>query len=188
MTDRRASCILRAGELPLASDRRDQRMAAEIERKFLVAGEAWREAVVRSERLRDGLIARFGDGKVRVRQGEGRAWVAVKGPRLGFSRAEFEYEIPLADAEEMLATLCDGPILDKRRHWIPHGGRMWSVDVHRGPLAGLVLAEVELPSVDAHVELPAWVGREVSGDPLFRRDALVARYAAPALDISVRII
>jgi adenylate cyclase len=154
-------------------------MAAEIERKFLVAGQGWREGVVRSERLRDGLIARFGDGKVRVHQGEGRAWMAVKGPRFGFSRAEFEYEIPLADAEEMLATLCDGPIIDKLRHCVPHAGRIWSVDVHHGPLEGLVLAEVELPSVDAHVELPAWIGREVTGDPLFRRDALLARYAAP---------
>ncbi len=155
-------------------------MAAEIERKFLVLGDGWREGVVRTEHLRDGLIARFGDGKVRVRLGEGRAWVAVKGPRHGFSRAEFEYQIPLADAEEMLATLCEGPILDKLRHCIPYAGRTWSVDVHHGRLEGLVLAEVELPSVDAHVVLPDWIGREVTGDPLFRRDALLARYAAPA--------
>jgi adenylate cyclase len=155
-------------------------MAAEIERKFLVADDRWRASVIRSERLRDGLISRFGGGKVRVRLGEGRAWIAVKGPRRGISRSEYEYEIPIADAEEMLATLCTGPLLEKVRHCVPHAGLIWSVDVHRGALEGLIMAEVELSSEGVEVAIPEWIGREVTGDPQFKREALFARYAAPA--------
>ena len=79
------------------------RMALEVERKFLLANDSWRKAVIRSDHFQDGLIARFGGGKVRVRRAANTAWLAVKGPRLDISRSEFEYEIPLADADEILS-------------------------------------------------------------------------------------
>src|SRR5215472_7482290 len=98
-------------------------MALEIERKFLLANDAWKHEVRKSEHLRDGLIARFGDGKVRVRLAESSAWLTIKGPKDGISRLEFEYEIPRAEAEQMLRTICQGdPILEKLRHTVRFGG------------------------------------------------------------------
>ena len=85
-------------------------MALEIERKFLLANAEWEREVVKREHLRDGLIARFGEGKVRVRLTESNAWLTIKGPREGITRQEFEYEIPRADAERMLRTLCQGDL------------------------------------------------------------------------------
>ncbi|SDB21405.1 CYTH domain-containing protein [Belnapia rosea] len=112
-------------------------MAYEIERKFLVANDGWRAAASGSSRLRDGLIARFGSGKVRVRLDGDRGLLTVKGPRVGLRRAEYEYEIPAVEAEEMLRTLADGPIVEKTRFRVPHGSLTWEVDVHEGILAGL---------------------------------------------------
>lgn len=153
-------------------------MAAEIERKFLVTSDEWRSGVTQVEHLRDGLIARFGGGKVRVRQAVDRAWVTIKGPRRGITRSEFEYEIPVADAEEILRTLCDGPIIEKARHCVPHAGRIWAVDVHHGALEGLVFVEVELQSESEPFVAPAWVGREISHDPRFRKEALIRQVLA----------
>ena len=153
-------------------------MPLEIERKFLVASGTWRTAVTRSVHLRDGLIARFGGGKVRVRQTADTAWLTVKGPRIGISRSEFEYEIPIADADEMLRTLCDGPLVEKIRYTVPHADFVWSIDVHMGPLAGVAFAEVELRHPDDHLPLPSWAVREVTHNPRYRTKALLRRYAA----------
>ncbi len=155
-------------------------MALEIERKFLLANDAWKDAVVGSERMRDGLIGRFGGGKVRIRQTAEAAWITVKGPRQGISRSEFEYEIPRDDAEEMLRTLCRGPILEKIRHSVPHEGFVWAVDIHTGPLAGVAFAEVELSHPEQHLPLPSWIGKEVTHNPRFRKSALMRRWIAAA--------
>jgi CYTH domain-containing protein len=155
-------------------------MALEIERKFLLANDAWKREVKKSEHLRDGLIARFGDGKVRVRLTESSAWLTIKGPKKGISRLEFEYEMPRADAEQMLRTLCQGdPILEKVRHTVPFGGLDWTIDVYMGPLAGVVFAEVELEHSDQHLQLPPWVGEEVTNDPRFKKSTLARRLIAP---------
>lgn len=148
-------------------------MAVEIERKFLVTSDDWRSSVTQVEYFRDGLVARFGGGKVRVRQAADRAWVTIKGPRVGIARSEFEYEIPLADADEMLRTLCQGPVIEKARHCVPYGDHIWAVDVHLGALEGLVFAEIELDSETESFQRPAWVGREVTDDPRFRKEALM---------------
>jgi adenylate cyclase len=148
-------------------------MALEIERKFLVANDGWKREVVKRERLRDGLIARFGEGKVRVRLTESNAWLTIKGPREGISRLEFESEIPRGDAEHMLRTLCQAdPVLEKVRHTVPFGGLDWTIDVYTEPLTGVVLAEVELEHPDQHLQLPPWVGEEVTNDPRFKKSAL----------------
>lgn len=148
-------------------------MPAEIERKFLVDSDDWKLGVIQIEHLRDGLIARFDGGKVRVRQAAQRAWITVKGPREGLARPEFEYEIPVADAEVMLRTLCQGPIVEKVRYCVPHADRIWAVDIHRGLLEGLTLVEVELDAEDERLDVPSWVGREVTGDPLYSKAALI---------------
>ena len=155
-------------------------MALEVERKFLLADDAWKYGVVKREHLRDGLIARFGDGKVRVRLTESHASLAIKGARKGTSRLEFEYEIARADAEQMLETLCEKPLIEKFRHTVSFGGLDWSIDVYIGPLAGIVLAEVEFGQLGQQLQLPPWVGEEVTNNPWFRKSALVRRFAAPA--------
>jgi CYTH domain-containing protein len=149
-------------------------MGIEIERKFLVASDEWRGDVVEVRDLRDGLIARLGGRKVRVRLTHGRASLAVKGPRENLARPEFEYEIPADDAEAILR-MCDGLIIEKTRHCVRHAGHVWHVDVHHGVLAGLILAEIELRAPDEPFALPRWVGREVTEDPAFRKGALLQR-------------
>jgi CYTH domain-containing protein len=154
-------------------------MPVEIERKFLVQSEAWREAVTGSQRLRDGILARFGDGKVRVRIADDQAWLTVKGPRTGLRRSEFEYEIARTEAEEMLHTLCDGPILEKTRYFVPCGEFTWEVDIYHGALAGLTLTEIELEHEDQAFTVPAWVGREVTYNPRYRKANLLRFHAKP---------
>lgn len=152
-------------------------MRFEVERKFLVADEGWRAGVTTRRRLTDGLIGQFETGnKVRVRLDEGRAWLTVKGERVGLGRPEFEYEIPRADAESMLSLVCETCFIEKTRHCVPHAGLVWEVDVYGGILEGMILAEVELDHEGQAFERPAWLGREVTGDPRFRQSALLRRF------------
>lgn len=147
-------------------------MATEIERKFLLADDGWRELSVRQERLRDGLVASTADRKVRVRiydSGGSRATLTVKTGTGARRNAEFEYAIPVADAEMLLARHCGEMLLTKTRHYVPHEGFTWEIDVYEGLLDGVVMAEVELPREDIEVPLPAWVGREVTGDPDYKK-------------------
>lgn len=162
-------------------------MAIEIERKFLLAGDGWRKLAVRQERLRDGLLAATADRKVRVRIYDAKATLTVKAKAGGIHNAEYEYEIPRADAEELLAQHCDDNLLTKIRHYVPYKGFMWEIDVYEGLLAGVVLAEVEIPRDDTDVPLPPWIGAEVTGQPdykkinlqMARRAELAAAKAAP---------
>ena len=139
-------------------------MPTEIERKFLVANDGWKQSVVRSVRIRDGLIAVYLGRKARVRIVGDQATIALKGQRYGLGRSEFEYTIPISDAEEMLRTMCDDRVLEKIRYYIPHAGLTWEIDVYDGILKGVVIAEVELDRDDRLLELPDWVGKEVTGN------------------------
>jgi CYTH domain-containing protein len=153
----------------------------EIERKFLVKSDTWRQFVVRSERMRDGLVAASDGRKVRVRLYEHRATLTVKSQQERGQRAEFEYEIPRDHAEEMLGAHCGDNTIVKTRHYIPAEGLQWEVDVYEGRLQGIVLAEVELGRVDQSLSLPEWVGEEVTGRPEFRKmELLKARRASSA--------
>lgn len=147
-------------------------MAAEIERKFLVAGESWRTHADSGARIRQGYIARGGAASVRVRIIGADAFVTIKSANPGLVRAEFEYPIPIADAERLLAEACAPPLIEKTRHAVMVGPRAWSVDVFEGALAGLTIAEVELGAADEVVEIPLWAGREVTHDPRYRNEAL----------------
>jgi adenylate cyclase len=155
----------------------------EIERKFLVISDEWRQIAVRSVRLRDGLIAAYKNRKVRVRiAGDELATVAIKGPRIGIAQAEFEYEIPIADAEKMLSTMCQDDTLEKERFFIEDAGGTWHVDVYSGILQGVVIAEIELKHESQELILPRWIGKEVTGDPYFKKINMRAR----ALDTQSR--
>lgn len=148
-------------------------MGVEIARKFLVTSDDWRSSLTQVEHFRDGLLARFGGGKVRVRQAADRASVLIKGPRVGIARSEFVCEITLADADEMLRTLGQGSVIEKARHCVSYGDHIWAVDVHLGALDGLAFAEIEMDSETESFQRPAWVGREVTDDPRFRKEALM---------------
>ena len=148
-------------------------MAREIERKFLVIGDDWRtgaQGVV----YRQGYLG-AGDRAactVRVRVAGERAWLTIKGRAAHGARDEYEYPIPVVDAEEMLARLCPGGRVEKIRHRVPYAGRDWEVDEFIGENAPLVVAEVELDRIDAEVSLPPWAGREVTEDPRYTNAAL----------------
>lgn len=145
-------------------------MGVEIERKYLVNTQLWKPSSGGTD-LRQGYLCRTPERTVRVRIGGDRAWITVKGVTQGISRPEFEYEVPVSDAREMLA-LCDGPLVEKTRYLEEYEGQTWEVDVFHGANQGLVIAEIELDDPDQAVELPVWVGRDVSGDRRYANSSL----------------
>ena len=127
-------------------------------------------------RLRDGLIAAYKDRKVRVRiAGDDVATLAIKGPRIGIAQAEFEYGIPIVDAERMLSTICQDDTLEKERFFVEDAGGTWHVDVYSGILEGVVIAEIELNHESQQLILPRWIGKEVTGDSFYRKINIRAR-------------
>ena len=147
-------------------------MGVEIERKFLVRDPSVL-AGASGTRYAQGYLSTDPDRTVRVRRAGDRAFVTIKGRNEGPSRPEFEYEIPLTDVDPLLG-LCEGPIVEKTRHRIEHAGLTWEVDVFEGANLGLIVAEVELPATDTVVQLPAWVGAEVTADHRYVNANLVA--------------
>ena len=153
----------------------------EFERKFRVIGDGWRTVVKSASLLRQGYLGPAGHpATVRIRCLPDGAFLAIKGPRAGMARAEFEYGIPLADAEEILRTLCGRRTLEKLRSIVEIDGLIWNIDEFRGTSAGLVLAEVELMSPHQSLPLPEWVGEEVTGRHEFR-NAVIAEGGAESL-------
>jgi adenylate cyclase len=148
-------------------------MPLEIERKFLLASEDWRFDVYRTDRLTDGLIATSAAAKVRVRLSGKSATIAVKSNSYVGVRAEYEYGISQSEAQEMLVNLCQGNILYRKRHYIKYEGYIWHVDEYDDILAGTIIAEVDLADISADLPLPAWVGREVTGDPQYRKTNMI---------------
>lgn len=151
-------------------------MALEIERKFLLKDDSWRAAVISSRRLSQGYLTTLTDGakaSVRVRVGGDQAYLNIKSMRLGMSRDEFEYPIPIEDAGHMLANLCSGAVIEKIRHHVHFAGLLWEIDEFLGANQGLVVAEVELDSEDQTFQKPDWVGEEVTEDPRYYNVSLV---------------
>lgn len=149
-------------------------MGIEIERKFLVAEDGWRALVTRTEKLRQGYLASAGGVTVRVRTiDEHRGFITIKSGGSALARAEFEYEVPVADAHQMLG-YCRGAQIEKVRHTLDLPGGDWVIDEFRGRHTGLVLCEVELRSPTAALEKPAWLGDEVTGDPQYYNSSLSA--------------
>jgi adenylate cyclase len=148
-------------------------MAREIERKFLVRRELWRPDPDSGVWYRQGYLSADPDRVVRVRTVGDHAFLTVKGRTQGIARSEFEYPIPLADANALLRDVCIHPVIEKTRYRVPVGKQTWEVDVFAGENLGLVVAEIELPGADAWFEHPAWLGAEVSGDPRYFNSNLV---------------
>ncbi len=148
-------------------------MAKEIERKFLVVGDAWR-ALAQGVEYRQGYLNSIKERTVRIRTVGEKAVITVKGPTVGVTRMEFEYQIPYDDCVAMLDNLAEKPIIEKKRYKIPMGEFVWEIDEFFGVNAGLIVAEIELKSEDQTFEKPEWIGKEVSGDPRYFNSMLVA--------------
>ena len=145
-------------------------MGKEIERKFLVKGFTWRE--VKGAMIRQGYLNSAKERNVRVRIIEDKAYLTIKGIAVGASRLEFEYEVPLKDAAELLE-ICEKPLIEKRRYRVLEGGLIWEVDEFFGENEGLIVAEVELESEDQAFHKPDWVGEEVTGDTHYFNSNLI---------------
>ncbi|MCP5365688.1 MAG: CYTH domain-containing protein [Hyphomicrobiales bacterium] len=147
-------------------------MATEIERKFLVSGAGWRSGS-EAAAIRQGYLTTTKTLSVRVRTFGEQAFLTIKGAMRGLTRAEYEYAIPVADANELLDTLCHGGLIEKTRYTLIYAGHEWVVDEFAGDNAGLTVAEVELADENESVNLPPWIGEEVTDDPRYLNANLV---------------
>ena len=147
-------------------------MGVEIERKFLLKNDDWR--TVEGTFYRQGYLNSNSERTVRVRTIGEKAFLTIKSKSVGASRSEYEYDIPLADANSMLDELCEKPIIEKKRHKVEYKGFVWEIDEFYGDNEGLILAEVELTSEDQEFELPSWIGLEVTEDTRYFNANLVS--------------
>ena len=148
-------------------------MGIEIERKFLLCNDDWREQVSSSHRMRQGYLQRSDQQAIRVRICDQQAHINIKHSEDGISRLEYEYPLPLADAQEMLERLALRPMIDKTRHEIRIGKHLWEIDEFHADNQGLIVAEIELDAPDEAFERPAWLGEEVSSDPRYFNSNLI---------------
>jgi len=148
-------------------------MPIEIERKFLLSNNTWRDEVVKSSRIRQGYMGIIDKASVRIRIQGDKANINVKSATLDIRRMEYEYEIPLDEAEEMLDQLCNQPQIDKTRFIVKRDGHVWEIDEFYGDNEGLTVAEVELGSEDEAVIKPDWIGEEVTTDPRYYNVSLI---------------
>lgn len=139
-------------------------MAVEIERKFLLNSDLWRQQVAQSTRFRQGYLIGAKHASVRVRIEGDKANINIKSATLGVTRQEYEYPVPLVDAEELLDSLCDKPLIEKTRHLVVVGEHHWEIDEFHGDNQGLVVAEIELHHEDEDFTKPQWLGKDVSDD------------------------
>ena len=146
-------------------------MALEIERKFLVIGDAWKNHVTDQFQLKQGYLQSTPERTVRIRTAEKEAFLTIKGKTTGISRVEYEYAIPFKEGLELLKLSENEPI-EKIRHIVFHHGITWEIDVFEGLNTGLILAEVELQTEHQEISLPEWVGKEVSQDARYYNAAL----------------
>ena len=138
-------------------------MGKEIERKYLVKGSEFKN-LAKGVSYRQGYLSTVKERTVRVRTIDDKGYLTIKGITVGATRVEYEYEIPASEANDMLSNLCEKPLIEKNRYKISHAGLTWEVDEFFGDNDGLVVAEVELESEDQKIELPSWVGEEVTSD------------------------
>ena len=148
-------------------------MPIEIERKFLVRNKSWRDTADDGVRFRQGYLIGAKQASVRVRIEGEQANLNIKGATLGVRRQEFEYPIPLDEANELLDTLCEKPLIEKIRYTVRYGNHVWEIDLFEGDNAGLVVAEIELADEHEPFERPTWLGEEVSADPRYYNVSLV---------------
>jgi len=148
-------------------------MGIEIERKFLLKDESWRSEITQKTSIKQGYLNSEKVRTVRVRVKGQKGFLTIKGKNNNATRKEFEYEIPLSEAEEMLS-LCEKPIIEKVRYEIINDKNLWEVDEFEGENKGLIVAEIELESEDESFEIPTWIGNEVTHDPRYFNSSLIS--------------
>lgn len=139
-------------------------MATEIEHKFLLANEDWRKEVSYSKHYKQGYLTSDEHSSVRVRITDDKAWLNIKSATIGSHRQEYEYSIPLTEADEILETLCHKPLIEKTRHFVERDKHLWEIDEFAGDNQGLIVAEVELSEIGEEFAKPSWLGLEVTED------------------------
>ncbi len=147
-------------------------MAKEIEKKFLVKNESWKDGA-KITYYKQGYLSSIKERVVRVRTIDKKGFLTIKGITVGVSRSEFEYEIPAEEANMMLDNLCEKPVIEKNRAKVSYEGLVWEIDEFFGENLGLVVAEVELQDENQEIKKPDWVGEEVSGDPRYFNSNLI---------------
>lgn len=148
-------------------------MGVEIEKKFLLLNDSWRNLVDKSVEFRQGYLVGGDKSSVRIRIEGDKSNLNIKGATLGVRRQEFEYSIPMDEAQEMLSTLCDEPLIEKIRHYINDGDHVWEVDEFSGDNAGLIVAEIELKDENESFTQHDWIGKEVSEDKRYYNSMLI---------------
>lgn len=148
-------------------------MPIEIERKFLLKDETWRDLVEKSINIIQGYLANTGRSSIRIRLSDEQASLNIKGMTLGVTRSEYDYPIPVEEARSLLKDLCIGPLIEKTRHHLEYRGHSWEIDEFTGENAGLIVAEIELDDPRENFAVPGWLGEEVSDDPRYYNICLV---------------
>ena len=139
-------------------------MALEVEHKFLLANDSWRNEIEYSVHYKQGYLSSSPLSSVRVRISDSNAWLNIKSATIGSHRQEYEYEIPPADANEILDELCHKPLIEKMRHFVHRGHHVWEIDEFMGENVGLIVAEIELSEIGESFTQPEWLGAEVTDD------------------------
>lgn len=140
-------------------------MPIEIEHKYLVKDTSFKNFATKRIHICQGYLSKDKERTVRIRIAGEQAFITIKGKTQGDTRAEYEYPIPLKDAQTMLDSLCIPPIIEKYRYIVPFDGNIWEIDEFYGTLSGLILAEIEIPSSDYLYNCPSFIGENVTGDP-----------------------
>ncbi|MFI3240781.1 MAG: CYTH domain-containing protein [Bacteroidales bacterium] len=148
-------------------------MAYEIEHKYLVKDNSYLELAHKSTKIVQGYISRNKNATVRVRITDSEAYLTIKGISINNSRPEYEYPIPVADAHEMVAKLCNNIVIDKTRHYVTYDNHLWEIDTFHGKLEGLIVAEIELTTNDQPYTLPPFIGENVTTNPLYYNSNLI---------------
>lgn len=158
---------------------KEEDIPKEIERKFHIRDETWCDEIEKQKEIIQGYLFLEGKKNVRVRLTENKAFLTIKAPTATFARAEYEYEIPYPHASAMIETLAEGRVLKKTRYEVHYEGKLWEIDVYKGPLEGLSVAEIELTSEEESFALPPWLGEEITNDTRYLNAALALAQKKP---------
>jgi len=149
-------------------------MGIEIEKKFLLANSDWKNSITSSHTIKQGYLNSNSKRTVRVRVLDEKAFITIKSKSIDISRQEFEYEIPLNEAIELL-NLCEKPLIEKTRNIVIHNSNKWEIDVFDGDNKGLIIAEIELSNKKEKIDLPVWIGKEVSLESKYFNSTLIKK-------------
>ena len=148
-------------------------MATEIEHKYLVTNNNFKEYAISHKHILQGYLSRDKERTIRIRISDNSAFITIKGLNLGDTRMEYEYPIPLEEAKSILNTLCIKPIIEKYRYIVNYAGNTWEIDEFKGALQGLVIAEIEIPSSEYNYDIPPFIGKNVTNDPRYYNSNLI---------------